>query len=236
MVIPTRPHDLDLRAGLVGDGNDVDNRAWIWILGDDVETVLLDAQEPRGPAVGGGEAHAVVEVVNGQQRVHVAQRGERQARGEDEKGDLPVGVRQEELAAVDEVPADGALQGDLELRERISLQARGEKMAGRELELLEERVAGEDEGARGAVRDDGARRFGDGRFLQGGGEADQLAIHHVQVVDLQPATAMVLADEGKADGLVRGGEELDVANAQVGDVNVERSEGVQFAGQRNDLQ
>lgn len=43
MVVPTRPHDLDLRAGLVGDGNDVDNRAWIWILGDDVETVLLDA-------------------------------------------------------------------------------------------------------------------------------------------------------------------------------------------------
>lgn len=73
MVVPTRPHDLDLRASLVGDGNDVDNRAWIWILGDDVETVLLDAQEPRGPAVGSGEAHAVVEVVNGQQRVHVAQ-------------------------------------------------------------------------------------------------------------------------------------------------------------------
>lgn len=46
---------------------------------------------------------------------------------------------------------------------------------------------------------------------------------------------MVLADESKANRLIRGGEELNVANAEVWDVNIKRSEGIQLVCKGNNL-
>ena len=46
-----------------------------------------------------------------------------------------------------------------------------------------------------------------------------------------------LADQRKVEGVVHGGDELDVADAEVRDVDIERAEGrLRFVGERDELE
>ena len=102
---------------------------------------------------------------------------------------------------------------------------------------LKDRVAAEDEGVVALVQDECARGVGNAPVFQLGRDVDELRVLEVQAVHPQVVATPELADQRKVEGIIRGGDELDVADAEIGDVDIKRAEGrLRFVGERNELE
>lgn len=97
-------------------------------------------------------------------------------------------------------------------------------------------VRADQEGA-GVHGDQRVRRFGDGEVQKPRGNVDDLAIGDIEGVDADLPTTSEFVEDGESDRTVVGRDELEVANAQLVDVDVERVERhVEFVCERNKLE
>lgn len=104
--------------------------------------------------------------------------------------------------------------------------------------LAEEEVGvGTDQEGAGVHGDQRVRRFGDGELRKPRGNVDDLAIGDIEGVDADLATASEFVEDGESDRTVVGWDELQVANAKLVDVDVERvKRHVEFICERNKLE
>ena len=101
----------------------------------------------------------------------------------------------------------------------------------------EELGVGTDQEGAGVHGDQCVRRFGDGELRKPRGNVDDLAIGDIEGIDADLATTPEFVEDGESDRTVVGWDELQVANAQLVDVDVERVERhVEFVCERNKLE
>ena len=219
------------------DGDHVEERPGVGEGGDGLEGVLGDAEQRGGPREDPRVDHAVVDVPHLRARAHAAQLRLPQLAARDQhQPQEALRVRQEELARLDLVPGHRPSQRHRQFRKHRAAQAARHRGNPGLLAEKELRVRADQKRARGVHGDQRGRRFGDREVREPRGNVDHLAVGNVEGVDADLPTAAEFVEQSEPDRTIVGRQELEIANAQLVDVDIESVEcHVEFVCERDEL-